>query len=279
MHYRHRFHAGNFADVFKHVLLVALLRALNTKDKPWCYLETHAGAGRYDFTDEAAARTAEYREGIERLWPQVTSPPAVTAYLEAVRALNPDGQLRYYPGSPLLVQHCVRPQDRMLLCEKLPEVAQELRDHLASQERAHVHVRNGYEAIALLPPAEKRGLVLIDPPFEGASEFESCAEFLVKGVQRFNAGVFAVWYPYKNRHATERWLRRVQRDCKREILNLTMAVGLPAEGQMRACGLLVVNPPYTFRAEATEALAWLAPRLKQGPGSSHQIEHWPVAAG
>jgi len=278
MHYRHRFHAGNFADVFKHVLLMALLRALSAKDKPWCYLETHAGAGRYDFTDEAAVRTAEFRDGIARLWSPSAPPPAVSAYLDAVRALNPDGQLRFYPGSPLLAQHCARAQDRMLLCEKLPEVAQELRNSLITQERVHIHVRNGYEAIALLPPIEKRGLVLLDPPFEGVTEFEACADFLAKAVQRFNAGVYAVWYPYKNRHATERWLRRVQRECAREIVNLTLAVGLPAEGQMRACGLLVINPPYAFRAEAAEALAWLTPRLQQGPGSGHQVEYWPASA-
>lgn len=277
MHYQHRFHAGNFADVFKHVLLLALLRALSTKDKPWCYAETHAGAGDYDLGDAAAVRTAEFADGIARLWMQTDAPPAVADCLDQVRALNPDGALRRYPGSPRLALQAARAQDRLLLCERVPAVARQLRDALGPDPRIRLHRRDGYELPALLPPPEKRGLVLVDPPFERADEFDACADVLAQGLKRFAGGVFAVWYPFKQRHATERWLRRVQRETAREVLNLQLAVSHAAEGEMRACGLLVVNPPHAFRAPAEAALAWLAPRLAQGPGARCSIDQWKTA--
>ncbi len=274
VHYQHRFHAGNFADVFKHVLLLALLRALSAKDKPWCYAETHAGAGDYDLADEAAGRTAEFRDGIVRLWDRSDAPAPVADYLEQVRALNGSSVLRRYPGSPRLALQSARPHDRLLLCERVPAISEQLRSALGADPRVHVHRRDGYELGALLPPPEKRGLVLIDPPFERPDEFDACADFLALGLKRFAGGVFAVWYPLKQRHTTERWLRRVQRETTREALNLQLAVSHPAEGAMRACGLVVVNPPFAFRAPAQAALAWLAPLLAQGPGAAFNMESW-----
>lgn len=279
MHYQHRYHAGNFADVFKHTLLVALLRALSTKDKPYCYIETHAGAGLYDLEDVAARRTDEAREGIARIYGERGAPPAaVQAYLDAVRAANPDGVLRHYPGSPWFAQRFARAQDRLLLCERVPAVVESLRQTLGEDARVHVHARDGYEALALLPPVEKRGLMLVDAPFERADEFDAGAQFLKAALHRYAGGVYAIWYPYKNRHATERWLRRVQRECPREALNLEIAVSRAADGEMRACGLLVINPPFAFREEAEIALRWLEPRLMQGAGHRHAIEIWPVTA-
>src|SRR5690606_36863963 len=137
MHYQHRFHAGYFADVFKHVLLTGLFRALNRKDKAWCYLDTHAGAGGYDFSDEATGRTDEYRNGIARLWNAPTPPEMVADFLGRVRALNPDGELRHYPGSPLLATSFARAHDRLLLCERVPEIAELLRQHVGGDARAH----------------------------------------------------------------------------------------------------------------------------------------------
>ncbi len=278
MHYQHRYHAGNFADVFKHVLLVGLARALNSKDRPWCYLETHAGAGLYDLQDVAALKSAESAEGISRIWEASSAPPLVQQYLEIVRSMNEGGLLRCYPGSPVLVQHLTRPADRLLLCERVPAVADGLRASVAGDGRVHVHARDGYEALALLPPAEKRGLVLVDPPFERPDEFDACAQFLKQALHRFAGGVFAVWYPYKNRHLTERWLRRVQRETVREALNLTLSVSRATDGEMRSCGLLVVNPPFAFRADAVAALSWLEPRLRQGAGHGQSVEAWPVSA-
>ncbi len=277
MHYQHRFHAGNFADVFKHVLLVALLRALNAKDKPWCYCDTHAGAGEYLLDDAGAQRTAEFHDGIARLWSATDAPPAVADYLTQVRALNGEGGLRVYPGSPQFALQLARPHDRLLLCERVPAVVEQLRIHLSGDERVHIHARDGYESVALLPPKEKRGLVLIDPPFERPDEFDACADFLQQGLRRFSTGVFAIWYPYKQRHTTERWLRRVRQTLTHEAVNLTLAVSHAAEGQMRGCGLLVVNPPYAFRAEAEASVRYLAERLGRGAGQSGAMETWARA--
>jgi 23S rRNA (adenine2030-N6)-methyltransferase len=264
VHYRHSFHAGNFADVFKHALLCGLLGALSRKDTPWFYLETHAGAGRYDLGDEPAGRTAEYLDGIAKLWDLTHLPSLPAEYLRIARTQNPDGKLRHSPGSPLIALACARPQDRLVFCEKVPEVAEQLRIALARDPRCAVHLRDGYEAHALLPPVEKRGLVLIDPAFESREEFAAISEFIGKSLARFAHGIYAVWYPLKNRHEAERFARRCEREFKRPALNCVFENGAHAEGQMHACGLLVLNPPYGFEAQARETLAFLATRLAQG---------------
>jgi 23S rRNA (adenine2030-N6)-methyltransferase len=269
MHYRHAFHAGNFADVFKHVLFVGLIEALSRKDKPWCCVDTHAGAGSYDLVSEDAERTGEWREGIGRLKREPVMPPMVERYLGLVGwfgdGAEPRADLRHsrvYPGSPALAARLMRDGDRLVCCERVAAIAAQLRAHVPE---AQLHVRDGYEALALLPPREKRGLVLIDPPFESRSEFDSAADFLAQATQRFPGGVHALWYPLKNRHEAERFVRRARRDCVRPSLNCTLETGAPGEGQMRGCGLLVINPPFGFLDEARAALAWLAPRLAQGP--------------
>lgn len=265
MHYRHSFHAGNFADVFKHVLVVGLLKALSRKDKPWVFVDTHAGAGDYDLGSEVAQRTGEWRDGIERLMTVTNAPEPLATFLRLVRAANPDGDLRNYPGSPRFAQKLARPKDRLLLCEKIPEVADELKFGFRSFSQAVVHVRDGYEAHALLPPAEKRGLILIDPPFERPDEFEAMADLLQKSVVRFAGGIYAAWYPLKNRHIASRFVRRVARESARPVLTIEIDNDAPGEGQMRACGLLVVNPPFGFEEQVREALAFLLPHLAQGP--------------
>lgn len=274
VHYQHRFHAGNFADVFKHVLLCGLLRALNAKDKPWCYLETHAGAGGYDLADEAAGRTAEFREGIARLFGLRPAPEPLATYLRLVAAANPGEGLRYYPGSPGYALAQARAGDRLVLCEKKAAIAEELRARLGGDPRVLLHQRDGYEAAALLPPPEKRGLVLVDPPYERPDEFEALATFTLSALARFSNGVYALWYPYKNRHDSERFLRRMQRDCTREMLHCLIDTDAPAEGQMRACGLLVINPPFQFVSEARASLPLLAELLAQGPKARALAESW-----
>lgn len=277
MHYQHRFHAGNFADVFKHALLAELLAALNAKPAPWCYLETHGGSGMYELDDVAARRTGESREGIGRLQQTATLPAALQTYWALVRRANDNGALRRYPGSPLFALMLARPQDRVIVCEKVPEVAAELRALLADDPRASVHVRDGYESIALLPPKERRGLVLIDPPFERVDEFDAVADFLATALKRFGNGVFAVWYPHKNRYQTERWLRRVRSMLAHEALDLQLDTGAPSEGQMHACGLLVVNPPYAFAQRAPDVLSALRPLLAVGPAARTEAQSWPRA--
>lgn len=268
VHYQHRYHAGNFADVFKHVLLCGLLAALNRKDKPWCYVETHAGAGTYDLADEAAGRTAEYADGIARIAHLSKAPEPLAGFLKIIADANRDGGLRHYPGSPQFARAFARTQDRLVLCEKMPEIADQLRLAMGRDARLAVHQRDGYEAHALLPPAEKRGLVLIDPPFERGDEFGAAGEFLLKALGRFANGVYAAWYPVKNRYEAQRFLRRMQRDLTRPALNFEFDNGAPGKGQMRACGLLVVNPPFRFDPEMQPALNLLVRELAQGPKPS-----------
>lgn len=270
MHYRHSYHAGNFADVFKHVVLCALLQALCRKDKPWCYVETHAGAGAYDLAGEGATRTGEWRDGIGRLHDLADGPPLLQSFLDVVRGVNGTGALRHYPGSPLFAQAYARERDRLVLCEKVPEIAAELRENLKGERRAVVHLRDGHEAHALLPPAEKRGLVLVDPPFERPDEFEATAELVEKSLARFAGGVFAAWYPLKNRHAASRFERRVARACEEPPLRLSFETGAPGEGQMRSCAVLVVNAPYGLEQEFEPAGRRLERALAQGPKAAYE---------
>lgn len=265
MHYRHSYHAGNFADVFKHVVLCALLQALSRKDKPWCYLETHSGAGAYDLEGEGAARTGEWRDGIGRLAGLDRVPELLDRYLGIVRGLNGDGTTRHYPGSPLFAQALARERDRLVFCEKVPEVVADLRENLKGERRAVVHHRDGYEAHALLPPAEKRGLVLVDPPFERPDEFDAAGELVGKAIGRFAGGIYAIWYPLKNRHAAGRFERHVARACDEPPLRLAFENGAPGEGQMRGCAVLVINPPFGLERELDESGRLLARLLAQGP--------------
>ncbi len=275
VHYQHRYHAGNFADVFKHVLLVALLDAFNHKDAPWCYLETHGGAGSYDLDDAAAQRTGEAAGGIRRLWEAAPLAPALERYRALVRAFNGTGPLCRYPGSPSFALQLARPQDRVVVCEKVPAVAAGLRTLLSGDARASVHLRDGYEAAALLPPKEKRGLVLVDPPFERIDEFEAVADFVEAALRRFANGVYALWYPNKNRYQTARWLRRIRERIGAEALDLQIDTGAPSAGQMHACGLLVINPPFAFTQAAPAQLDALRPLLAQGPAAAVTCEAWP----
>lgn len=272
MHYQHRFHAGNFADVFKHVVLCNLLQALNRKDTPWAYLETHAGAGGYAI-DAAAERTQEYQDGIGRLYGRGDAPAPVAAYLDQVRAQNTGG-LRRYPGSPAFAAQAARAGDRLVLCERQPAIAAELKAALGQDRRVAIHQRDGYEAAALLPLPEKRMLVLADPPFERPDEFDALADFTLRALQRSSSGIYALWYPYKKRFDTERFLRRMRRDLKREALNCLLDTGAPSEGQMHACGMLVINPPFPFVNDIGPALQWLATALAAGPRPRAQAELW-----
>lgn len=276
MHYQHLFHAGNFADVFKHALLCALLRAMNDKPAAWTYYESHAGAGGYDLGSAAAQRTGEAQQGVARVLAAATPPPALAPYLELLQQCTDARGLAWYPGSPWLAARTARAQDQLVLCEREPAIAAQLRQRLGEDPRIAIHRRDGYELHSLLPPASGRGLVLIDPPFERPDEFDALQTALSRALARFAGGVYAVWYPYKKRFDTERWLRRVRESLKREAANYILETGAPSEGQMHACGMLIVNPPYRFQQEIAPALPWLARYLAQGPQAQARAELWPV---
>jgi 23S rRNA (adenine2030-N6)-methyltransferase len=258
MNYRHIFHAGNFADVFKHVVLSLLLKSLQRKDTPFCYLDTHAGAGRYDLNSEAAQKTGEYREGIWRLW-DMNPLPELAEYLAAVRAVNADGTLRSYPGSPMIARFFLRPQDRMVLLELQADECTLLQARFAGDRQVVVQRLNGYVGLkAYLPPKERRGLVLIDPPYESDNEYEQVVAGLRVAHERWASGIYIVWYPIKNRPPVARLHRAVIATGIRKILLLELCP-YPDDTVLRlnGCGMIVVNPPWMLE----EALQALLPKL------------------
>lgn len=246
MNYRHSYHAGNFADVFKHTILILLLQALRSKDKPFCYLDTHAGAGRYDLLGEAARKTGEYQEGIARFWAGQVPLREMTDYLAAVRAVNEEGGggLRFYPGSPRIARYFLRAQDRMVLMELHAEEAHALKQEFRGDPQVHVHHADGFSGLkAFLPPPEKRGLVLIDPPFERAEEFEHLAAALQAAHSRWSTGIYAIWYPLKDPHEIRRFHGQLAGSGLRKLLLAEISFDA-APGRLYGCGMVILNPPW-----------------------------------
>jgi 23S rRNA (adenine2030-N6)-methyltransferase len=286
VNYRHAFHAGNFADVFKHALLVQLMRALQRKEKGFLYLDTHAGRGSYDLAAAARGdtlvRKPEWPDGIGRLWEQDGLPAALADYAALVRDFdrengNTPGAPRFYPGSPRLVQRLARPQDRMALCEKQPGECAALRAEFALAHRAAVQEMDGYTGLrAMLPPPERRALVLIDPPFEAQDEFAQIVAALREGLRRLPGGMFAVWYPLTERARVDEFFAELLALEPPPTLALELAIAGEASGlKMRGCGLVVVNPPWQFEHEAEEFLPALAELLAQAPGAGTTVR-WLV---
>jgi 23S rRNA (adenine2030-N6)-methyltransferase len=267
--YRHQFHAGCFSDVFKHALLAQLVLALEKKDKPFFCLDTHAGIGLYDLMHEWAQKNAEHKDGIELIWARKDAPPEMTPYLDAVRAENPDGKLRYYPGSPRVVRRLMRVGDRMVLTELNRKDCEALATLFARDRQVTVEFSDGYQALkAHLPPKERRGLVFIDSSFDRAQEFKRLTQGFAEAHRKFATGVYALWYPLMEPMAMRAFERRVTATGIRRILQLEISLH-PKEWtvSMRGCGLLVVNPPFGFEDTARAILKWLWPVLScQGDG-------------
>ncbi len=266
--YRHQFHAGAFADVFKHALLAQLVLALGKKDKPFFYLDTHAGIGRYDLMHEWAQKNAEHKDGIALVWARNDAPPEMTPYLDAVRAENADGKLRYYPGSPRIVRRLVRPHDRMVLTELNKKDCEALATLFARDRQVTVELSDGYLALkALLPPKERRGLVFIDSSFDRAREFHRLTQGFAEAYKKFSTGVYALWYPLMEPMAMRAFERGVTATGIRKILQLEISVH-PEEWtlSMRGCGLLVANPPFGFEDTARTIIEWLRPVLSREGG-------------
>jgi 23S rRNA (adenine2030-N6)-methyltransferase len=240
MNYRHAYHAGNFADCFKHALLIELVDACARKPTPYFVLDTHAGVGRYDLEADAARRTGEADAGIRRLL--ASRPAALGRYLDLVQTLG------LYPGSPTLIRTAMRPGDRLACCEFHPEDVIPLRRQFHRDPQVEVHHRSGWEALkALLPPREKRGLVFMDPPFESPDEFATLTDGLKLGHGRFRHGVFAAWYPIKQRAAVRGFHAAVRMTEIRDIVAIELYLREPTDAaRLNGCGLLVINPPYQF---------------------------------
>lgn len=275
MNYRHAFHAGNFADVHKHVTLLALIESLLRKDAPFVVLETHAGAGIYDLRGGEAIRTGEWQDGIGRIFAEAKAPAVVRAYLQQVRALNPGGVLPAYPGSPALAAATLRPQDRLVLCELEPGTHTALREALKGRKGIAIHARNGWEALGgLLPPREaKRGLVLIDPPFEAANELDRMTSALIAAHARWPQGVLAAWYPIKDRPPIDRALRKLRAAGLPNLLVSELCIHPPTSGtRLNGSGMVIVKAPWKLDETLHEATGWLHDHLAQTADAPWRVE-------
>jgi 23S rRNA (adenine2030-N6)-methyltransferase len=271
MNYRHAFHAGNHADVLKHVVLLGLVEALKRKDTPFFVLDTHAGRGQYLLQGEHADKTGEARGGIFRLFVLHGLPTLVQDYLKRVQADNPVGALVSYPGSPLLVAQAMRAQDRLAACELQADEARALTQLFKHDGRVGVMARDGYGAVkALLPPKEKRGLVLIDPPYEAQeAEFDAILAALGEGLARWPTGIFAVWYPIKQRRTLQPFLRKAAKlPCKSALLAEILVRPDDSPLRLNGSGMLVINPPFRLDQELAPTLPVLARLLGEDHADS-----------
>lgn len=282
MNYRHAFHAGNFGDVLKHVVLLELLDALHRKPSPVHLLDTHAGIGLYDLAGDEAQRSGEYRFGVGAVLADLAAETQLPRYVAALKRLNPElkpggSGLRRYPGSPWLLADSLRPDDRLTLCELHPQDAEALKRNLAAEfgrdSAMAIHHRDGFEAIkALMPPTPRRGLALIDPAFEAKDEFETLSKAVLAAQQRWATGQLAVWYPIKDQKSIEGWKSGLAKALKSETLCIELTVR-PAKDarQMSGSGLLVINPPWQLKEALAPMLEFLKSRLIRETGGGTRI--------
>jgi 23S rRNA (adenine2030-N6)-methyltransferase len=275
--YRHGFHAGNHADVFKHLVLTLLVRSLLRKEKPFFYLDTHAAAGRYDLGSAIARKNREYKTGIGPLWEVKDAPEAILNYLGAARALNSDGKLRFYPGSPRIVRHYLRPGDRMALSELHPNEVKVLGEEFAGDKQVKIHHLDAYQALkALLPPSERRGLVLIDPAFELKDEWRRLLDSVKEAYRRWATGIFAVWYPIQDRATADDFLRRFKKSGIRKVLVAEFSILDPDETlRLNGSGMVIINPPWKLEEELRSLLPWLWEKLAVDGQGTWRVE-WLV---
>lgn len=297
MNYRHAFHAGNFADVVKHLALVLCLERLNAKDKPWRYIDTHSGVGRYDLSSDEARRSPEWRDGVARVWEaEPAAPPevrqALAPFMRIIREMNPSGLLETYPGSPLIAQMLGRTTDAIRLCELHPEDSETLRATMGRDRRVKVENRDGFDALpAFLPPPERRGVVLIDPPFEKGTadskdDFRDMLRAARKGIERWKEGTYILWRPLKDLGAVETFDGDLATFAIEEagiepekvlVADLWVReLGLP--GPLAGAGLVIVNPPFGVREQLEVLLPWLCSTMDQAPGNDDSGAGYRVAS-
>jgi len=277
MNYRHAYHAGNFADVVKHIILTRIVLYLQRKEQAFRVIDTHAGIGRYNLQGVEAGKTGEWQNGVGRLLDaKVDARVAelIQPYLDIVRAENPDGKMRHYPGSPLIVRHLLRRQDRLSALELHPEDADLLAETFEGDIQVRVTKLDGWLALgAHLPPKEKRGLVLVDPPFEVAGEFDRLVDGLAKAYKRFSGGTFALWYPVKDRQEVRRFVTALHETGIPKILRTELMIRAPSpEPRLDGTGMIIVNPPYTLDDELRTMLPALSKILSEGQNAGFTLD-------
>lgn len=277
--YRHAFHAGNYADVVKHIIINLIMESLCRKESPFCYLDSHAGTAFYDLGSEVAQKTGEFKEGIQLLWqlPETAIHPLAATYMRTLRAFNPGQNLNTYLGSPAFARHFLRPQDSMTLMELHPQDVELLKTGFKGDKQVHIHQRDGFEGlIALVPPKQKRGLVLIDPSYELKQDYIAVVETLKMAHKRWQQGIYALWYPLLNEQPQERMLKKLAGSGIKKIL----VVELSREAShtpraMYGTGMVIINPPYLLEQALQELLPWLWKLLSPKAEGKWRIE-WLV---
>ena len=274
--YRHAFHAGNHADVLKHLVLVQLTRYLAQKDKPFWYIDTHAGAGAYALDSAYAAKLSEYKDGIGRLWNRNDLPPALAEYVEVVRRMNPDRRLQAYPGSPYFALWTLREQDRLRLFELHSKDARLLQENFKTAGRqVIVESGDGFAGLkALLPPAPRRALVLMDPSYEEKQDYERVFHELKDALVRFPGGTYALWYPQLTRLDAHELPQRLKRLPAKSWLHVALRVNEPAKDGfgMHGSGMFILNPPFTLHDTLAQVMPYLAEVLAQDTGAGYTLE-------
>lgn len=291
--YRHAFHAGNHADVLKHMVLVQLLVYLNQKEAAYMVIDTHAGAGVYQLDGDYASKSGESGEGIAKLWARDDLPPSVAAYVDEIRGMNPAGKLRHYPGSPFLAERVMREQDRLRLFELHPTDSKLLADNVRKLEahaaangvrargkRIIVERADGFAAIkALLPPPSRRGLVLIDPPYEDKDDYRKVKLVLEDAQKRFVSGTYAVWYPVLGRLESQQLPERLKRIAQSDWLHVTLDIGSNEDGHrgLTASGMFIINPPWTLEQTLAETMPWLTDALARDGSARFTLQSGSAA--
>ena len=264
--YQHGYHAGNYADVLKHIALTRLLSYLTLKEKPLFYLETHAGKGFYDFRDRQAIKTGEYKKGIQQIWTERKKAPSLLQpYLQMINQVNLHSELRYYPGSPMIAINLLRDQDRMFFCELHPREFEELNQLDPQGKRVHFSPDDGLAALkAMLPPPEKRGLIFIDPAYEVKDEYKTIAQAVQAAYSRFATGVYCIWYPIVDRFLVNKLDRGMQAINGANRIRIEFNLNDPAMVGMTGTGLWIINPPYTFAEEMKTVCSFLKNYFNSG---------------
>ena len=273
--YRHAFHAGNHADVLKHITLTLVLRYMNQKDKSYRMIDTHAGAGGYSLEGQYAQKKGEYLQGVARLWERDDLPEAVADYMALVRQFNPDGMLEQYPGSPAFAQMLLRSQDQLRLFERHPTDHRILEAYLGGVRGAEVKDTDGFEGLkGQVPPSSRRAVVLMDPSYEGHGDYPKVVSSLREAILRFPEGVYMVWYPQVSKLEAAQLPRRLEGLAPKGWLHARLTVQQPdAQGfGLAGSGMFILNPPYTLHAQLLEVLPWLTEVLGQYDGANYLLE-------
>ncbi|SKA58663.1 23S rRNA (adenine(2030)-N(6))-methyltransferase RlmJ [Enterovibrio nigricans] len=274
--YRHSFHAGNHADVVKHIVQSLIIESLKQKDKAFVYHDTHSGAGRYDLSDERAEKTGEYKEGIGLIWERDDIPEEIAPYVNTIKSLNQGDALRYYPGSPRVGRNLLRDQDRAIFTELHPSDFPLLLQEFRGDRQVKMHKEDGYARLkASLPPKERRGVVLIDPPYELKHEYQDVVDAIEESIARWETGTYAIWYPVVYRKNVDLITKGLEKLGVRKILQIELGVAPDSEERgMTASGMIVINPPWKLEQQMKKVLPWLQSVI--APNTGHHLVEWVV---